>query len=259
VFFLRDRSDTGVLGSSRLQRAPLVLSGALSLQSFATYLWDNAATPNLALCHPAALSKEATDRIMNSFTQTSVGPANARKALILEEGMKAEPLSVSAEDAEVLASRRFSTEEIARLFGVPPPLVGIWQWSTFTNSATASSWFATNTLSPWCSAIEREFARVVFADPDRFHLELDLSALIKGDYPTRAQVGVNLVRSGILTSNELRQELGYDAREDGDKLVMQASGGRPPGTEDGTGDSPPEPLAKPNGSGLASAPAAGTA
>jgi hypothetical protein len=95
----------------------------------------------------------------------------------------------------------------------------------------------------------REFARAVFNDPDRFHLTLDLAGLLKGDFATRAQVGVNLVRSGVLTANELRQELGFNTRPDGDKLVMQASGGRPPGTGEGEGHDLPQPGAPTNGSG----------
>jgi HK97 family phage portal protein len=248
VFYLRDRSDTGVLGSSRLSRAPMLVQQGLSVQAFATYLWEHVGTPNLALTHPGSLSREASERIGNSWSQTQVGPLNARRVLILEEGMKPEAIAANAEDLQVLESRKFVAEEVARIFGVPPPLVGIWDHSTFTNSATASSWFATNTLSPWCVAIEREFARTVFNDPDRFHLELDLSALVKGDYATRAQVGVNLVRSGVMTANELRQELGYDTHPDGDRLVAQATGGRPPGTGDGEGDALPA-AGSTNGSG----------
>jgi HK97 family phage portal protein len=251
VFFLRERSDTGVLGSSRLQRAPMLLQQGLSLQAFATYLWDNVGTPNLAFLHPGKLSKEAADRIANSWQLTHVGPLNARKLMILEEGMKPEALSISAEDLEVLESRRYTAEEVARLFGVPPPLVGIWNYSTFTNSATASAWFGQNTLLPWCKAIEAEFSRVVFNDPARFHLELDLSGMTRGDYPTRAQVGINAVRAGVLTPNELRQELGYDTHPDGDRLQPQAVGGRPEGTGDGEGDALPAPGAPTNGSGKA--------
>jgi len=65
--------------------------------------------------------------------------------------------------------------------------------------------------------------------------------MVAGAVEMAVQVGVNLVRSGILTANELRQELGYDTHPDGDKLVMQASGGRPPGTDDGQGDDAPDP------------------
>ena len=256
LFYLRERSDTGVLGSSRLQRAPMLLQQGLSLQAFATFMWDNVGTPNLAFTHPGKLSKEAGDRIANSWQQTHAGPLNARKLIVLEEGMKPEPLSISAEDLEVLESRKFTAEEIARLYGVPPPLVGIWQHSTFTNSATASSWFGQNTLLPWCKAIEAEFARAVFNDPTRFHLELDLSGMTRGDYPTRVQVGINAVRAGVLTANELRQEMGYDTHPDGDRLAPQAVGGRPEGTGDGQGDTLPAPGAPTNGSGKANGAAA---
>ncbi len=256
VFYLRERSDTGVLGSSRLSRAPMVLQQALSVQGFATFLWDNAGLPNVALMHPGRLSQEASTRIATSYVDTHVGPMNARKPLVLEEGMKAEPLTIPAEDLEVLESRKFAAEEIARLYGVPPPLVGIWDHSTFTNSATAAAWFGQFTLQPWCEAIQREFSRVIFNDPDRFHLELDLSGLIRGDYQTRVQTGINAVRAGIITPNELRQELGYDTHPDGDKLQPQAVGGRPQDTSDGQGDQLPEPGAPMNGSGKANGAAA---
>jgi hypothetical protein len=73
--------------------------------------------------------------------------------------------------------------------------------------------------------------------------------MIRGDYPTRVQVGLNAVRAGVLTPNELRQEMGFDTHPDGDKLQPQAVGGRPDGTGDGEGDQLPEPGARPNGSG----------
>ena len=216
------------------------------MQEFATYLWDNVGTPNLALTHPGRLGKETADNLAQSWRETHAGTRSARKVVVLEEGMKADPLAASAEDSEVLDSRRFAAEEIARLFGVPPPLVGIWNYSSFTNSQQASIWFGANTLAPWCKAIEAEFARSIFNDPARFQLEIDLSGLLRGDYATRAQVGTNLVRAGIITQNEARHDLGYPPKAGGDRLVMQSTGGRPPGPGDGEGDEPPAPA---NGSG----------
>ena len=86
---------------------------------------------------------------------------------------------------------------------MPPPLVGDWSDATFSNTASANSWFGSQTLLPWVRAIEAEFGRVVFNDPARFHLELDLSAMMRGDFATQAQVGINLVRAGVATANEL--------------------------------------------------------
>jgi HK97 family phage portal protein len=248
LFFLRERSSTGVLGASRLTRAPLVLQQALSVQGFATFLWENVGTPSLQLTHPGRLGPEAVNNIAQSWRDNMAGPLNARKVLILEEGMTAAAIGGSAEDSEVLASRKFAAEEIARLYGVPPPLVGIWDHSTFTNSQQANSWFGVNTLRPWCRAIEAEFARSVFVDPSRFCLALDLSGLVQGDFPTRAQVGINLVRSGILSADEIREELGFNRRGGmADQLVAQATGGRPVGT--GDGDQLPQPGNNLNGSG----------
>ena len=250
LFFLRERSTTAVLGMSRLMRAPMVLQQALSVQAFATYLWDNAGTPNFAVIHPGRLSAEASNRIAQSWRDRIAGPHNARRPLVLEEGMEAKPLSASAEDSEVLASREFAAEEIARLYGVPPPLVGIWRYSSFTNSQQANSWFGQNTLRPWCRAIEREFARSVFADPRRFSLELDLSGLLRGDFASQVTAGVNLVRAGILSQDELREELGYNRRGgEADQLRPQAIGGRPDGVADGEGSTLPAPGALTNGTG----------
>lgn len=260
LFFLRERSNTGILGVSRLQRAPMVLQQALSVQSFAVFLWDNVGTPNFAVSHPGRLSAEASNRIAQSWRDTMAGPHNARRPLVLEEGMKADPLSASAEDSEVLDSSQFAAEEIARLYGVPPPLVGIWRYSSFTNSQQANSWFGQNTLRPWVRAIEREMARSVFADPSRFCLELDLSGLLRGDFASQVAAGINLVRSGVLSQDELREELGYNRRGGAaDELRPQAIGGRPDGVADGQslppagtgGEQLPQPAAPTNGSGPA--------
>ena len=250
LFFLRERSNTGVLGVSRLMRAPMVLQQALSVQAFATYLWDNAGTPSLVFSHPGKLSAEASTRIAQSWRDSHAGPLNARKAVVVEEGMEVKPISANAEDSQVLDSRQFAAEEIARLYGVPPPLVGIWRYSSFTNSQQANSWFGQNTLRPWCRAIEREFARSVFADPRRFSLELDLSGLLRGDFGSQVTAGVNLVRSGILSQDELREELGYNRRGgEADQLRPQAIGGRPDGVADGEGQQLPTSGAPPNGAG----------
>ena len=82
LFFLRERSNTGVLGVSRLMRAPMVLQQALSVQAFATYLWDNAGTPSLLFSHLGKLFAEASTRIAQSWRDSHAGPLNARKAVV---------------------------------------------------------------------------------------------------------------------------------------------------------------------------------
>jgi HK97 family phage portal protein len=210
VFHLRDRSDDGLVGRSRISRAPDVLNASIGLQTFASSLWNNAATFSGMVEVAPNISPDGLRRMQAWFEQTYTGAANAKRVFYGDSGCKFTPVSMSAEDAEVLESRRFSVIELARLFNVPPPLIQSYENNTFTNAATASIWFATNTLTPWARKIEAEFARSVFADPSGdFHIEIDLSGLMRGDYASRWTANVAAVNAGILTADEIRAQEGY--------------------------------------------------
>ena len=215
VLHLRDRSDDGYLGRSRLSRAPKVIEAALGLQEFATAVWENAAAPSLAVTHPGKLNADGRAFLRQEFAVSHQGPRNARSVMVLDEGMKADPFSISPEDAQTLESRRFTTEECARLMGVPPPLVGIWDHSSFTNSATASSWMGTFTILPIVRKIEAEFLRTVFVDPSGpFHMEIDISSLMRGDSTAQRASNVADVTAGIMTRDEARHDLGLNPLPD---------------------------------------------
>ena len=208
VLHVRDRMDGPYIGRSRISRAPAVLDGALGLQAWSRAIWDNAATPSVAVGLPPNITPDGKRRMEASFNERSVGAENARRVVFTDAGTTVTPLSVSPEDAEVLASRKFSVVEICRLFNVPPPIVQDYTNNTFTNAAQASLWFASNTLAPIARKFEAEFSRSVFSDP-AFHVEIDLSGLLRGDYATRWTANVAAVGAGILTPDEVRAQEGY--------------------------------------------------
>jgi phage portal protein BeeE len=246
VVFLKDRSDNGILGRSRLSRSPDVVNAALGAQGFSANVWQNGALLGGVASHPGRLSKESADRIAQSFKDTHSGPQGAGRILVLEEGMQFEAHATSPEDAELLASRRFSVEEIARIYCVPLPIINEWSHSTFTNSDTATIWMASLCLLPWVTKIEREWSRSVIQD-DRYTLGLDLSGMMRGNHTERVQANVAMVRSGILSADEARASEGYNPRGgSANELVAQSVGGRPDGQGDGLDVLPP---AKPNGAG----------
>jgi HK97 family phage portal protein len=161
--------------NERLSRCPEALAGGLGAQGFSANVWANGAMVGGVLKHPGRLGKEASDNLAESWKQTQSGPQGAGTVAILEEGMTYEKVEVSPEDAELLDSRRFSVEELCRVFNVPPPIIGEWTHATFSNTASAREWFAALTLLQWVNKIEREFSRVVINDPD-VALCFDLSA-----------------------------------------------------------------------------------
>jgi HK97 family phage portal protein len=214
TFHLRDRGDGPFIGRSRISRAPEVLANALALQEFSSAQWRNQATPCGALELETSLNKEGFERLRHQLDQTYSGASNARKVMILDNKAKWRALSVSPEDAEILSSRRFSVEEICRLYGVPGPLVNDLTHGTFTNSETTGRWFGQFTLAPWCKKIEAEFSRTVFgsASVDRA-LELDMSGLMRGSFSERWAANIAAVQAGILDANEVRQMEGWNARK----------------------------------------------
>ena len=211
VLHLKDRQDGPHVGRSRISRAPATIDSALGLQEFSGSVWQNAATPSLAIGLPPNITPAGRQRIDAFYAERNTGAHNARKILYTDTGVEVKALSVSPEDAEVLASRKFSVIELCRLFNVPPPIVQSYENNTFTNASQANLWFASNTLAPIARKLEAEFSRSVFADP-AFHIEIDLSGLLRGDYATRWTANVAAVGAGILTADEVREQEGYGPR-----------------------------------------------
>ncbi len=217
VIHIKDRSDDGVLGRSRLSRARETIGTALAVQVFAGSTYANQATPKGVLSFKSKLNSDQLNLVKAMWRDLFTGPDRAAKTLILDQEGAFNPISVSPEDAELLASRRFTTEELARLYGVPPPLAGIWDHSSFTNSETAGRWYAIFTLTPWIRKIETEFARAVLGSG--YSLEIDLSGLTRGDYAARWNAHKIAVDAKILTPNEVRETEGYNPRPDGNEPV----------------------------------------
>jgi HK97 family phage portal protein len=211
VFHLRDRSDDGLIGRSRISRAPDVIGNAMALQDFSGNAWRNQATPSGAIELPVSLGPEAAKGLLARLRETQAGTRNARSIMLLDGGATWKSLSVSPEDAEVLASRKFSVEELCRVLGVPPPIVQAYEFNTFTNAQQAALWFAQFTLAPWARKIEAEFSRSVFGASDH-SLELDLSGLMRGDYEARWKANVAAVQAGILDADEVREVEGWNPR-----------------------------------------------
>lgn len=212
VLHLRDRSDDGLIGRSRLSRAAEVVTAALSLNEFAGSFIGNGAQPSGVISHPGTMKDDQRAAIRESFDRRHAGAGNAGRALILDGGLTWQPSQISPEDAELLESRKFSVEEICRLFQVPPPLVQDYSHNTFTNSETAGRWFAQFTLAPWARKIEAEFARSIFSEASGYELELDLSGFLRGDPQTRWAAHKIALDANVLDPDEVREIEGFNPR-----------------------------------------------
>lgn len=214
VLWLRDRSDDGLVGRSRLHRAAGAIAPAMEMQSLIGSLWKNGLYPSGALEIDAKLSEEARKALGQHFTAAFAGSTSAARLLVLDQGLKWKSIAVSPEDAELLDSRRFTVEELARVYNVPPPVIGHLEDSNFANSESMQRWFAMATLSPWAVKLEHEFHRSVFSATDRqsHRLDLDLQGLLRGDPETRWASHKIAVEADILTKDEVRALEGWGPR-----------------------------------------------
>nr|WP_246605092.1 phage portal protein [Aquisediminimonas sediminicola] len=212
VLHLRDRTDDGIIGRSRLSRAAETVAGVQAANQHASFFLANGASPSGVIEVPQAMGAAQRERVRDAFTYLHAGAQNAGRTLILDGGMTWKPSQISPEDAELLETRKFGVVEICRLFQVPPPIVQAYENNTFTNAAQAGLWFATFCLAPWARKIEAEFARSVFPAGDNFELELDLSGFLRGDPETRWNAHKIALETGVLDPDEVRQIEGWNKR-----------------------------------------------
>ncbi|MBB6192865.1 HK97 family phage portal protein [Sphingobium wenxiniae] len=214
VIHLRDRTDDGKIGVSRLSRAASAVEAVQLANSHASAFLANGASPSGWIEVPGTMKPDQRKELREGFQSRHGGAGNAGSTLVLDGGMKWNGVSLSPEDSELLETRKFGTEEICRLFQVPPPLVQDYSHNTFTNSETAGRWFAMFTLAPWARKIEAEFARSVFPTNGPYELELDLSGFLRGDPQTRWQAHEIALRNKVLDANEVRQIEGWNPRKE---------------------------------------------
>jgi len=209
VIHIRDRSDDGLIGKSRLQRAAATLSLVQTVNEHAQSQYANGVSPGGILSMTATLRPDQLEDVRNAFQKSHSGTRNIGRVIVVpcDSDFKAMP-RISPEDQELLESRKFGTEEIARLFGVPPPIIQDYSNNTFTNSEQAGRWFAQFCLLPLVRKLEAAFNWALF--PDGGHeIVLDMSAYDRGDPTTRWQAHAIAVKNRILDADEIREIEGW--------------------------------------------------
>lgn len=215
VIHLRDRSDDGLVGRPRLSRCAAPARLALTMQAHAEETYQNGARPGGILDFGERnIDDTELHRIKAVATSRYAGPNNAGRLMVLTGGLKFTPMTTSPEDMEMLGARRFSVEEMARIFQVPPPLIQDYSHNTFTNSHAAALWFAQHTLGPWVRKLEEALKRALFSAEERrtLSIEFDMSSLLRGDPAQRWASHEIAVRNNILTPDEIREVEGWNAR-----------------------------------------------
>ena len=208
MFHLRHRlGDDGVLGVSPITAARGVVELAMAESDHGVNTFRNGAKTLGVLKFPGKLKPEQRAAIRESWASQHAGGANAGKTAVLEEGVDYQALSMTLEDAEWIAARQFSVEEVARLFRVPPTVIGDLRHGNYSNSVEMARQFVTMTLRRHLVAWEQAIASQLLTEAGRrtYFAEHQVEGLLRGDSTNRADFYDKGIAAGWMLKSEARK------------------------------------------------------
>lgn len=209
----------GFTGVSVIKYARETIGLSLAMEQHGGTQFKNGLRPSAVLSHPGQLGKEGAEFLRVSLDEFRSGGDREGRALILEEGMKADTLTMTAEDAQWIESRKFSRSDIAMFFGVPPHMIGDTEKSTSwgTGIEQQGTGFVTFTLEDHLTVWEQTVARDLIAESDSdIYARFNRSALIRGDIKARWETHVKAMQWGAMSPNEVRAMEDMNPRAGGD-------------------------------------------
>jgi HK97 family phage portal protein len=212
----------GLVGYSPIAMAKNAIGMAIACEEYGAKFFSNGAAPSGVLEHPGILKDPA--RIRESWQQTFGGSGNAHKVAVLEEGMKYTPISINPQEAQFLETRKFQIDEIARIFRIPPHMIGDLEHSTFSNIEQQSLEFVKYTLDPWVTRWEQAMRKALLSDDEKktYFFKFNVDGLLRGDYASRMSGYATARQNGWMSANDIRELENLDLipEEEGGDLYL---------------------------------------
>ena len=195
----------GLVGYSPIAMAKNAIGMAIATEEYGSKFFANGASPGGVLEHPGVVKDPA--RIRESWNAVYQGSGNAHKVAVLEEGMKFQSIGIPPEQAQFLETRKFQLNEIARIFRIPPHMVGDLNKSSFSNIEQQSLEFVMYTLDPWVIRWEQAMQRALFspAEKKEYFAKFNVNGLLRGDYQSRMEGYAVGRQNGWLSADDIRE------------------------------------------------------
>ena len=195
----------GLIGYSPIAMAKNAVGMTLACEEYGASFFANGANPGGVLEHPGVLKDPS--KVRDSWNAVYRGTSNAHKIAVLEEGMKYQQVGIPPEEAQFLETRKFQINEIARLYRIPPHMVGDLEKSSFSNIEQQSLEFVKYTLDPWVIRWEQSLQKALLlpGEKGKYFIKLNVDGLMRGDYQSRMN-GYSIGRqNGWLSANDIRE------------------------------------------------------
>ena len=218
IHLVKDSND-GVNGISVLTYASRTLENANNTENSANNFFQNGCNLSGVLTVQGQLTEKQKQDIRSSWNQAYSNGGNG--LAVLQGNMSYQPIQLSAADSQMLESRQFNIQDIARFFGISPVLLGDLSHSSYSTIEATQNQFLLHTIQPYITMIEEEFNKKLLKPSEsNLSINLDETAMLKTDKSALASYYSTLIDKGILCINEVRKELGYSKIDGGDRHLI---------------------------------------
>ena len=195
----------GLVGYSPIAMAKNAIGMAIATEEYGAKFFANGASPGGVLEHPGVVKDPG--KIRESWNAVYQGSGNAHRVAVLEEGMKFQPIGIPPEQAQFLETRKYQLNEIARIFRIPPHMIGDLEKSSFSNIEQQSLEFVMYTLDPWVIRWEQAIQRALLSGGEKrqYFVKFNVDGLLRGDYQSRMNGYAVGRQNGWLSANDIRE------------------------------------------------------
>ena len=204
IFHIPGLGYDGLVGYSPISMAKNAIGMVLATEEYGAKFFENGASPSGVLEHPGTI--KGPERLRESWNFLFKGSGNSHKVAVLEEGLSFKPIAISPNEAQFLETRKFQIDEIARIFRVPPHMVGDLEKSSFSNIEQQSLEFVKYTLDPWVTRWEQSIHRSLFLESEKqeYFVKFNVDGLLRGDYQSRMNGYAVGIQNGFMSPNDIR-------------------------------------------------------
>ena len=226
VLHIPGMSFDGLVGLSPIAACRNAVGAGLSADEYSSRYYANGAAPMGVLEHPGLIKDP--ERLRESWHAAYGGTRNAGRVAILEEGLKFTPISISPQDSQLLETRKFSVEEICRIFRVPPHLVQDLSRSTFNNIENQGISFVQYSIVPWTIRWEQALSRSLLTVDERrkYEITFNVDGLMRGAHKERYDAYAVAINNGFMSPNDVRRLENLDlipADQGGETFMVQGA------------------------------------
>jgi hypothetical protein len=247
-------AGNGDLGVSPLKQLGTTLRAETNAQTYTSSSFEKGVRPSGALMTEADLTPDQRTTLRNEIKATQAGADPLQSFFLLSGGMKWQPMSSTAVEAELIEQRRLNREEAAAVYDMPPPLIGILDHATYSNIGEMYDRFYQTTLKPWLTLIaDTMTAQLIMPEPawaeEKLFFEFDLSDVLRADTPEEIAALATGIGSGLYSPNEGRNRLRMrkSSQAGANLLYMPTNNMTPMGEKPEPAPAPPDAVPALNG------------